>query len=88
MVMVAVGTTAPLGSVTVPKTVAVWAKAATLEKATKTKTRQGFCIPLSCDPLQTGLFRRIPQTTSAYNVKIPVKITGYSIICHQSGAGL
>jgi hypothetical protein len=43
-VMVALGTTEPLGSVTVPKIVAVWAKAATLEIAVKTKTQQGFCI--------------------------------------------
>jgi hypothetical protein len=44
MVTVALGTTEPVGSVTVPKTVAVWANAAALAMTVNTKTRQGFCI--------------------------------------------
>jgi hypothetical protein len=43
-VTVAVGTTEPVGSVTVPKIVAVWANAAAFAMMVNTKTRQGFCI--------------------------------------------
>src|SRR5450759_4713025 len=39
MVMVAPGTTEPVGSVTVPKTVAVWANAAALAMTNKGKTK-------------------------------------------------